>query len=261
MVLHDLFDSYGRQARLFPGLLTVFPPLLVILAWFPALLISNIGATLLTIAVSCGLFYALGSWARTRGKNIEPGLLAQWGGWPSTLVLRHSGPMQAATIARYHGYLGKNVPHLSLPTPEDERLDPKGADEAYASAVKWLKEKTRKGFPLIEKENAQYGFRRNLLGMRPVGITLCAVAIGVSLLSVFGQALNFSTESALAAVSAKPSELWAAVGVNFVAMLGWIFVVNVEWVKQSGYQYADALLAACDLLGTQTHSAAPRKTK
>jgi hypothetical protein len=34
--LASMFDSYGRQARLYPGLLTLFPPLLAAIAWVPS---------------------------------------------------------------------------------------------------------------------------------------------------------------------------------------------------------------------------------
>jgi hypothetical protein len=81
----SLFDNYGRQARLFPGLLTIFPSLLAVLAWFPALLLSSLGGTLLTLASSCGLLYALSSLARTKGKLVEERLLKDWGvGRPPT---------------------------------------------------------------------------------------------------------------------------------------------------------------------------------
>jgi hypothetical protein len=133
----SLFDSYSRQARLFPGLLMVFPPLMVVLAWFPLLLLSNLGTTLLTLATSCGLLYALGSLARTLGKNVETRLLKEWGDWPTTINLRFSGPIEKPTLARYHGFLGRNVPGLAIPSEDEERANPAAADGVYASAVKW----------------------------------------------------------------------------------------------------------------------------
>jgi hypothetical protein len=248
VAITDLFDSYARQARLFPGLLMVFPPLMTVLAWFPQILLSNIGTTLLTIAVSCGLLYALGSWARTRGKNIEGALLKQWGGWPTTLKLRHAGPLDSSTLARYHGFLRQNVPHWEAPTPADENASSAKADGAYASAVMWLKEKTRKGFPLVDKENAQYGFRRNLFGMRPIGVVVCVLAATASLVAIYVQMHEFTTTALLVTSSAQRSEIWATIAIDFVALIAWITVVNDRWVRQAGDQYADALLAACDHL-------------
>ena len=248
VAITDLFDSYARQARLFPGLLTVFPPLMTVLAWFPQLLLSNIGTTLLTIAVSCGLLYALGSWARSRGKSVEERLLKLWGGWPTTLKLRHAGPLDASTLARYHGFLEKNVPHWHAPTSAEEEIDPAKADGVYASAVKWLKEQTRKGFPLVDKENAQYGFRRNLLGMRPVGIIICAFAAIASLLAIYLHAAGLTFHDLWDVSSTQPPEVWAAITIDFLALVAWFAVVRDRWVRQAGDQYADALLAACDQL-------------
>ncbi|WP_139481408.1 hypothetical protein [Bradyrhizobium ivorense] len=246
VAITDLFDSYARQARLFPGLLMVFPPLMTVLAWFPQILLSNVGTTLLTIAVSCGLLYALGSWARTRGKNIEVGLLKQWGGWPTTLKLRHAGPLDPLTLVRYHDFLRRNVPHWQAPTSDEEKANPAKADDTYDSAVIWLKERTRMGFPLIDKENAQYGFRRNLLGMRLIGIVACALAAGASILAIYAQTTQFTTAAIWAASSAQRPEVWAATGVDLVALMAWLDVVNEQWVRQAANQYADALLAACD---------------
>src|SRR5882724_11130102 len=87
--LMRLFDSYSRQARLYPSLIFLLPPLFTTIAWYPDLLTSSAAATALTLATSCGLLYALASFARSRGKSIEQRLLAQWGGWPTTLWLRH----------------------------------------------------------------------------------------------------------------------------------------------------------------------------
>jgi hypothetical protein len=248
VVITDLFDSYARQARLFPGLLMVFPPLMTVLAWFPQLLVSNIGTTLLTIAVSCGLLYALGSWARTRGKNIEGTLLKQWGGWPTTLKLRHAGPLDSLTLARYHDFLRQHVLHWGAPTPAEENANPAKADGAYGSAVMWLKEKTRKGFPLVDKENAQYGFRRNLFGMRPIGVVVCALAAAASLVAIYAQTHEFTTSALWTTSSAQRPEIWAAIVIDLVALFAWITVVNDQWVRQAGDQYADALLASCDQL-------------
>jgi len=33
--LGSLFDSYNRQARLYPALIALLPPLITVLAWYP----------------------------------------------------------------------------------------------------------------------------------------------------------------------------------------------------------------------------------
>ena len=142
--LSKLFDSYSRQARLFPGLLTLFPIILTAIAWFPRLVTSSWGATLVTLATSCGLLYGLSVLSRSRGKKVEKRLLGAWGGWPTTIWLRHRDDNLPPPVrARYHAFFARNVPLFVTPTEQQEAADPKAADCMYASAVKWLQEMCR----------------------------------------------------------------------------------------------------------------------
>ena len=256
-----MFDSYGRQARLYPGLLTLFPLLLAAIAWFPALITSSTGGTLLTVASSCGILYGLGVVSRSQGKKVEKRLIREWGGWPTTIWLRHASDcLQPQTLARYHRYLIANVPGLWLPTHEDEAKDPQKADLAYASGVKWLQERCRgKGFPLVAKENAEYGFRRNLRGMRPIGLTACVLAAGLSMLAIVDEhhdralALSsLSTGQGWSILTTTSPAIIAATIVNVVAILGWLMIVRDSWVRDAGDQFARALLANCDALAEST---------
>ncbi len=255
--LTGMFDTYGRQARLYPGLLTLFPPLLAAIAWFPALITSSIGTTLLTLASACGLLYGLGVVSRTQGKKVEKRLLRQWGAWPTTIWLRHASDcLQPQTLARYHGYLTAHVPGLTLPSRDEEARAPQEADLAYASAVKWLQERCRgKAYPLVEKENAEYGFRRNLRGMRPLGLTGCLLAAILSVAII----VDGHRDLAAALASLSSAECWRAISgiaptilsatvVNLLAVLGWLVIVKDSWVRDAGDQYARALLANCDAL-------------
>lgn len=256
----ELFDDYSRQARLFPALLTTFPPLLAVLAWFPELLTSSVGATLLTVGTSCGLLYLLASLARTRGKAVEGYLLKKLGGWPTTIILRHNNDrLDEHTRKRYHQFLSKNVQGLKLPTIAQQLDDPTAADRKYKSAIKWLKERTRKEkFSIVEKENAQYGFRRNLRGMRAIGILSCIVTIiasGAAILNrqpeIFTAIFDQSASEIITQLKMISPILSAALAVNLVAIVGWIFLIRDKWVEEAGYQYATALLATCDRMSQQ----------
>lgn len=255
--ISKLFDSYSRQARLFPGLLTLFPIILTAIAWFPRLVTSSWGATLVTVATSCGLLYGLSVLSRSRGKKVEKRLLAEWGGWPTTIWLRHREEhLPPPVLARYHTFFARNVPLFVTPSPEQERADPKAADAMYASAVKWLQERCRgKAYPLVEKENAEYGFRRNLRGLKPIGVAACLAALLISVLavvwrydSILPAMSNFSMPALLAALSAiKPAAI-GAICVDLAALAAWFAIVRDEWVRDAGDQFARALLACCDTL-------------
>lgn len=261
-VLPNLFDSYSRQARLFPALLTIFSPLLTVLAWFPALLLTSLGSTLLTLATSCGLLYFMSSLARTRGKTTETRLLKEWGGWPTTHALRHRGRLDVHTRQRYHKFLAAHVPDLKIPTAVE--AEPKKADAVYASAIKWLKERTRGGsFTLVEKENAQYGFRRNLRGMRSIGLALALAALAISLVAITASLPDLprlATVENYKVLALIPSSVWAALTVDTLAILVFLFVVTDQWVLNGGEQYADAILTACDQLQIKSPASKMKKT-
>lgn len=255
--LSKLFDSYSRQARLFPGLLTLFPIILTAIALFPRLVTSSWGATLVTVGTSCGLLYGLSVLSRSRGKAVEKRLLAAWGGWPTTIWLRHrEAHLPPPVLARYHAFFAKHISLFVAPSAEQERADPKAADGMYASAVKWLQERCRgKAFPLVEKENAEYGFRRNLRGLKPIGVTACLVALLISALAitwrydtVIPAISSLSMASILKAlVAIKPAAI-GAICVDLAALVAWFAIIRDDWVRDAGDQFARALLACCDTL-------------
>ncbi len=248
----SLFDSYSRQARLYPSLLLILPIPLVAIAAQPDLLTSRPTAAIIGLLATCGVLYLMTSVVRSLGKAIEPGLLIKWNGWPTTEILRHRGPLNGYTRLRYHKYLEEHVPEGYMPTAADELVNPSQADSHYDSAITWLKEQARgNDFPLVEKENAQYGFRRNLLGARPIGILISLGCVAYCSASLVWNSshLHGSLPSIVpAAVKLASSELWlstAMVG-SVGAALWWIFFVNQSWVHEAGLQYARSLLAVCD---------------
>lgn len=246
-----LFDAYSRQARLYPALLVISPAIITIFAWHPGLLTSDPAKTALTIIVSLGVFYALSVAARAAGKRIEPRLIQEWGGWPTTIWLRHREThLDPSTRQRYHQFLASIVPGLKMPSRDDELRDPETCDQSYASAVKWLQERCRgRDWPMVEKENAEYGFRRNLRGLKPIGLLITSAAllwplmILVSPITADVEMLHYMRK-----IIAAPPPILGALAVDVIAMFLWVSSVNDHWVRSAGDQFARALLAACDRL-------------
>lgn len=250
--LAALFDSYGRKARLYPSLLAVLAPLITVLAWVPALVTGTAGASVIAIFAGCGLLYALSIFARRAGKRVEKRLLAVWGGWPTTFMLRHGqSTFPQPTLQRYHRFLAAGA-QLKIPSPEKEARDPRGSDEVYASAVQWLKGQRRGDeHSLVHKENTEYGFRRNLRGLKRVAIVLCVFSIVISavLISLSDggpRALDISAAGFQHLWMLATPIVWAAVISNAILLAGWIVVVGDDWVREAADQYAVALLETCD---------------
>lgn len=250
-------DKYSRQARLYPALIVLTPALSLVIALYPNLLTNEIGKLLLTMLFSIGILYFLASLSRTAGKRTEQRLLEIWGGWPTTIWLRHSDTNLAAqTKMRYHEYLRKNVQGLILPTSEQENEDPASADQAYTSAITWLKEQRRgEQYSLVLEENIQYGFRRNMRGMKSLAIVLSVTSIVIMcglILYKYGDSsvalVDINTYSGLIDVIGNliTVPLGSALGINIIAMLYWLFYVRDIWVREAADQYARALLSTCE---------------
>jgi hypothetical protein len=102
---------------------------------------------------------------------------------------------------------------------------------------------------MVDRENAQYGFRRNLQGLKPVGIILCLLTLLASLAAVLYTNPNFvsSVEDAnwryvFQMLGGLGPAVLSALAVNALAVFIWIFVVTKKWVREAGFQYATALL-------------------
>jgi hypothetical protein len=248
-----LFDAYNRQARLYPALIALGPAVWTVLAWFPDLVTGDIGKALVALFVAMGIFYALGVMARSFGKAVEKRLLAEWGGWPTTIWLRHREEhLDPETRGRYHRYLMRVVPDLLLPTATEEARDLVHADRCYASAVKWLQEQCRgKDWPLVEKENAEYGFRRNLRGLKPVALLIALLALivsaGAPLLPVPTDPHD-CLEHALRTWQSTSFPVLGAMVLDAIALIVWTFWITDRWVREAGDQFARVLLAGCDRL-------------
>ena len=239
MDLSDLFDSYSRQARLQPALLTLFPLFVSAAVWFPVLYELAVG--LASLAIACGAVVYLAHIARALGRKAEQRLFTSWGGMPTTLWLSHGDDnLDAQTKARYHTFLMGHIPGWVAPSLEDEATDRQSAEIAYESAVRWLRENTRdrKQYSLVFKENVSYGFRRNLYGLKPAGLWIASLSVAGNVWVLYQTSLDASLATNSPGVGSLILSL-AVVG-------GWTIGVRPSWVKDSADGYARALLAVCD---------------
>lgn len=235
------FDPYVWRARVLPMYFTLAPAILAIAATLPeGLSLPLAGAS---AVVFLPLSYFLSQVGADFGKRREPSLWRSWRGPPATRLLRHrNADFNAVTRERVHARLRELG--LTVPTPEEEAQDQSRADELYASAVDELRRRTRgrDAFPLVFIENVAYGFRRNLLGLKPLGLTITLAALGVAGWTLWAR---WSTSGTIAAVPLVIALLTVGIG------LGWALGVGPDQVRIPAERYARQLLeAALDLEAT-----------
>lgn len=247
--IYRLADPYDRQARLYPALLAIAPAVLTASTLYAA------HATLLTSAaallVTCGVMFWLANLARDRGKALESDLFHAWGGKPSVQLLRHSDMrIDAVTKQRYHAALSTAL-RVHLPSAEVEARETGHANAVYESATKWLLEQTRdtRRFALLFKENIAYGFRRNMLGLKPYGTSISIASffwtLATSGLTQTNQLSSIPDRLAIL----PPGQLVAIAGTAFLTAL-WLVGTTKAKVKIAAFAYAERLLAACESMDT-----------
>lgn len=234
------FDAYTWRARIIPVFVVIFPLAVAVSLWAPGLaLIGRLAGMLL---VPFGVAMLMSQIGRDLGKRREPRLWGKWGGAPTTQLLRHGNDKANPVIReRYHKRLAALQPDLTLPTAEEEAGDAARADHAYEACVRYLITRTRdrKRFPLLFGENVNYGFRRNLWGMKPFGALFSLAG-----LAACGLYLRLYWES-FRLVSAEGA---AGAAINLALILFWLFWVTPSWVRIAGDAYAERLLETCEEL-------------
>jgi nucleoside phosphorylase len=232
-----VFDTYSWQARLAPVLIAALP---LVLLWSVALSRLTFVGRVAAPAVPLALAPLLDQFGRARGRRLEPSLFAAWGGRPTTQLLRWHGTADESRQAARHRTLQRITgPGTRLPTPEEEQADPVAADEAYAAAVRILRTLTAAdaSAPLVVAENRNYGFRRNLLGLKPWGISLTCISLAATL-ALTGSAHGWPAASLPVLVAAADVAL----------LVIWLAVVRGAWVRDAAWIYAERLIDHIDWL-------------
>jgi len=224
--LFDLskFDEYNRRARIYPALLVLLPIIMgiIVLAW-------------------AGTGYFLANFARDRGKQKEPYLFKLWGGKPSTRILRHRSTSNSKMLEYTHKRLSELFSDLTLPSQREEENDPKHADELYDVCTRRMIEHTRdqKKFNLLFKENCSYGFRRNLWGLKKIGVFFAILGFLSTGIALGYTYLMLGIFSPLALITTV---------INIILLILWVFTITPDWVKIPAEAYAERLFASVETL-------------
>ncbi len=232
------WDTYTLRARLRPPLLAALPVALAVVASQPGG--SAWWGTIWAAVTWCGGTALLAQFGRDLGRRKEPSLFAQWGGPPATVRLRHRDASNRAQVGQRHRRLAELLPDLKFPSAEEEAADPVSADEVYEAAVGYLRENTRDRdrFRLVFEENCNYGFRRNLFGVKPVGVAMALLGMAAVLVILSGR-LDMEAHVPTAV---------AACAINLLLLLAWLFWITPNWVKAAADEYADRLLGTISTL-------------
>lgn len=235
--LSNIFDGYTRRARLAPAFIATLPVSMICIAVIPNFANWH---KLWLLVLSSGAIGLIDQIVREKGRKMQSRLWQSWGGPPAEQALRHRGSTNPKLRARRHRQLALLLGQ-EMPSRRQEARSPDKADQAYEMAVRYLISRTRDTatFRLVFLENCQYGFRRNMLGMRTVGLfvstSTCIATLGFAVGSFYGLPIWSLGFTLVAAAS-------------LILTLIWWRVVNPDWVRAAARDYAERLLDSLDSL-------------
>ena len=236
--------TYAWYARTAPMYLALLPLAIAVGIWFPdAPALQRIGAAAGAPAI---LAVFLAEKGRDRGRRLQSKLWKSWGGPLLTQYLRHrNDEINEHLKLGYHQKLSELLPHLSIPSAEEEALDPTGADSVYDACAQHLVNIVRedtKRFWSAFKENRSQGFRRNLWGLKPLGVVCSSVAV------VAAAAWLVSAWQGTQTLTAP----WVVATLLCVGILGaWVFWVTPAFVRLPYDAYARRVLESLQKMGDQ----------
>jgi hypothetical protein len=228
--LGSLFDTYTLRARLYPAFLTAAPVVVTVIVLWPTSKVASIWP----VVVGMGTLFFLVTWVRGRGQDLERRLTTEWAGLPTTHMLRHHRAEANFSLARRRDLL-QRVTGVVLPSATEEASEGKRADDAYVTATKALIARVRQqqdAFPLVREENIHYGFRRNLLAMKPIALAILGTTV------VFD--VCWLTLARFSPIGLIP------IVASLALVLPWATVVNKQWVWQQGCTYAERLFESLE---------------
>lgn len=224
----ELLDAYNIRARLSASIILLAPLAITVFVCFDE--IHNIT----TSAVFIGLFLAF--------TNYIPILLRMVYGskqysvnYAAELLMPSDPTISLNTKHRYYEILA------DLDTSFELFLHPDDTDEfrkCCESAVAYLKTHTREDH-LVQEENINYGFCRNLLRSKYIGILIC-----ISMCCFIAVYSLLTHES----ISEIPTVHYFAFATNIVMILFWCVGVTQRALDNIAKTYARTLIAAIDTL-------------
>lgn len=232
-------DKYSINARTYPVLLFILP--IIVIAIVFSLHFENYLQIGISVGITGALAFLFAQIGRDGGKRKEKQLWKEWGGPPTTQLLRWSNDeIDQLTKKRYHDALFLICSVEQRPSKEVEQKDPESANDVYLAWTRFLINNTRdtSKFHLIFRENINYGFRRNLWGMKGAAISLIILLMVGILINHYFQFPN----------APIPKTFFIAEGLLLIFLLFWLIKVRKSWVKIPAFAYAHRLLDAVEMI-------------
>lgn len=224
----ELLDAYNIRARLSASILLLAPIAITLFFLFEE--VRSFATSSVILLVLLALTNYVPIMQRTFGKCKTPGT-----NYAARLLNTDDQTFNAETKSRFYAKLAKLDKSFSCFEKPDDSPAFKSACE---SAVEYLRNRTRDNH-LVQEENINYGFCRNLLASKAAGIIISALCIAFT---------AFFSLKKFGALSTIPVQNLLALASDGLLLLFWIFLATKKAQEQAGLAYAKTLISAIDSL-------------
>ena len=222
----DILDAYNIRARLSPSILLLGP---VALAFF--LCFEDLYSTATSTVTLC-ILLALTNYIPILQRQLAlPNKPAD--NYAAKYLMPDDQTIDNISKERYYKKLGgleKSFSGFDKPSSSQEFLS------LCESAVLYLKNNTRDNHLVLE-ENINYGFCKNMLIDKPIGIIINIC------LALFTCIYSISTYKSLEYI---PDRNMLSLGFNIFFILFWIFGITKKMLAKTSKKYAYILITAID---------------
>ena len=224
----DIFDAYNIRARLSASVILLAPIAITLFLCIEELRSFASCSVVLFIVVAFTNYVPIIQRRLYKQKAFSTNYAAK-------MLLPQDTTFDEVTKKRYYKKLASLDETFLLFNSSDNCEELQSCCE---SAVIYLRSCTREN-RLVQEENINYGFCKNLLANKVIGIIICAFSIGFAALYSlipFNGIINI------------PAQNWFAFASDCFLLLFWIFGLNETMLKDAAIQYAKALIMAVDTL-------------
>lgn len=227
--MSSFFDAYNIRARLFVGIIYLSP--IILSLYLLNSDVRNISTTAIIVIIALAISNYIIIFARFMGKKVRASIKAA-----EYFLYPNDKSIDQVTKQRYYRILANKDASFNI-LLEPDKYQTQEFRDACKSAIQWLKFNTRDN-KLIMEENINYGFCRNLYGMKRIGI--------ITTIVLFATSCIIALSLYKCNICNIPNSLWLSLCVNIIYILLWTLGVNKHLVEFSSENYSIALLGAID---------------
>lgn len=222
----DLLDAYNIRVRLSASIILLAPIAVTVFMCFNEVTTLVSSSIIVSVLLALTNYIPLLQRKISKNKTPPPNYAAQLLSWDDDTI-------DSTTKSRLHRKLSKiDDSFMALNYPEKREE----FNSCCNSAIAYLRSRTRENH-LVQEENINYGFCKNLLANKPIGIALCLCCLCfIAIWSWYMYKRIFSL----------PLQLYFAVFFNLALLLFWVFGVTESFLEIAGKNYAKTLIFSID---------------